>query len=185
MARAAGALVARHAARLGVAGAEATGLSYAARHGFERVVRLDADGQHDPQAVMAVLGALDAGADLVIGSRYLNAPSPAGPLSARRLGSQFLARLLSFTTGLEVTDPTSGLRGFSTKARDVFSTIEVHGYPEPESILLAARRHLRVREVEVRMRPRLAGESTLTPLASAFYMLKVCFSLSVELLRPR
>ena len=47
-----------------------TGFAYAVRHGYERAVQFDADGQHDPLAVHALLDGLDRGADMVIGSRF-------------------------------------------------------------------------------------------------------------------
>ena len=54
----------------GVGAAVRTGLRYAVDNGYQRVVVVDADGQHDPATIAALLGALDDGADMVIGSRF-------------------------------------------------------------------------------------------------------------------
>lgn len=181
-ARAAGATVIRHPVNLGVAAAEATGLTWAHRRCCQRVVRLDGDGQHDPRSVHRVLARLDAGADLVVGSRYLEASS-ASSTAFRRAGGRVLSGLLSLLTGQRMTDPTSGLRGFGPRAIALFSTNFPHEYPEPESVLMAVRRGLTVAEVAAEMRPRRTGQSSLTPLGSAFYMAKVCFALVLESLR--
>ncbi|MEW5849375.1 MAG: glycosyltransferase family 2 protein [Myxococcota bacterium] len=180
----AGAVVVRHLVNLGVAGGESTALMYAQRHGHDCVIRMDGDGQHDPGCVQDLLNALSAGADLVVGSRFLG---EAGFRSTgvRRVGIALLSGLLTRLCGARVTDPTSGFRGFSPRAVELFSTTYPHDYPEPESVLMAYRRGLRVCEVPVRMRPRRFGKSSLTPLRSALYMAKVFTALSLELLRPR
>jgi glycosyltransferase involved in cell wall biosynthesis len=187
LARQAGAKVLRHPVNLGVAAAEATALRYAARCGHLRMVRMDADGQHDPASLGALLAAADAGAELVVGSRYLEAGdgSPRRSTTARRVGSLVLGGLLRAASGAAFTDPTSGLRLFAGRALPFFARAMLHDYPEPESLLLARRQGFKVTEVAVRMRPRWAGQSSLTPLGSAFYMAKVCLALSLELLRPR
>ena len=62
--------VARLPFNLGVGAAVRTGLRYAVDQGYQRVVVVDADGQHDPATIGTLLDALDAGADMVIGSRF-------------------------------------------------------------------------------------------------------------------
>lgn len=181
-AREAGASVLRHPINLGVAAAEATGLLYALRRGYTRVVRMDGDGQHDPQSVAGLLEALERGAELVVGSRY------AGTVSfrstwLRRLGSGLISRLLSSLCKQRISDPTSGFRGFGPRAIRYFSTHFPHDYPEPESVLMASRRGLPIAEVPARMRSRRAGESSLTPWRSTFYMAKVSFALFMERFR--
>ena len=69
LAREAGAHVARLAVNLGVGGAMRTGFRYAAARGYDVVVQVDADGQHDPEELDALLSGLDE-ADIVIGSRF-------------------------------------------------------------------------------------------------------------------
>lgn len=181
-ARNAGAMVARHPINLGVAAAEATGLMFAGRKGHQLVIRMDGDGQHDPQAASNICDAILHGADLVVGSRFLGVSSFRSTC-LRRLGNQLLASLLSALCRQPITDPTSGFRGFSTAAIHLFAPNPPHDYPEPESIYMATRRGLRVQEVPVRMRPRMTGTSSLTPLRSAFYMLKVAVALVLERLR--
>lgn len=181
-ASAAGAIVVRHPFNLGVAAGEATGLLYAARHGYRFAIRMDGDGQHDPRYVPAVYERLEAGAELVIGSRFAGLTSFRSTF-LRRFGNGFLSRLLSVLCAQPITDPTSGFRGFGPRAIRFFSETHPHDYPEPESVLMASRNALRIEEVAVEMRPRRTGTSSLTPLRSAFYMVKVSFALVLERVR--
>ncbi|WP_163998290.1 glycosyltransferase family 2 protein [Pyxidicoccus caerfyrddinensis] len=182
MARRAGAVVVSHPFNLGVAAGEATGLLFAERHGYAALVRIDGDGQHDPAFIAPLLARVDDGADLVIGSRFAGLQSFRST-GLRRFGNQFLARLLTTLCKRPVTDPTSGFRGFSARAIAFFGETHPHDYPEPESILMAARQGFRIDEVPVQMRPRRTGTSSLTPWRSAFYMIKVSFALLLERVR--
>ena len=181
-ARSAGALVVSHPFNLGVAAGEATGLLFALRHGYSRVIRMDGDGQHDPHSVPELLRALEAGAELVVGSRFAGVTSFRSTW-LRRFGNRFLSRLLSTLSHQRITDPTSGFRGFGPKAIRFFAATHPHDYPEPESVLMAARQGFSITEVPVRMRPRQTGVSSLTPFKAAFYMIKVSFALLMERVR--
>ncbi|MHB8418604.1 MAG: glycosyltransferase family 2 protein [Myxococcales bacterium] len=181
-ARAAGARLVRHPFNLGVAAAEATGLRWAVRGGYQAVVRLDGDGQHDPASAHALLEAVAGGAELAVGTRFSGIESfRSTPL--RRAGNRLLSGVVSALCGLRLTDPTSGFRAFGGRALPFFAETFPHDYPEPESLLWACRRGFRVQELPVRMRPRTAGESSLSPLGSAYYMVKVSLALGLELLR--
>jgi len=182
-ARAAGAHVLTHPFNLGVAAGEASGLLYASRHGYQRVLRMDGDGQHDPASVPLLMEALDSGTELVIGSRFAGVTSFRSTW-LRRFGNQFLSRLLSTLSKQRITDPTSGFRGFGPRAIAFFARTHPYDYPEPESVLMAVRQGFPITEVPVRMRPRLTGISSLTPWKSAFYMAKVSFALLMERVRP-
>ena len=84
-AAAAGAIVAPHPVNLGYGAALQTGYRYALRRGYDAVLQLDADGQHDPDSIPALLAAFSGGADVVVGSRFLHPESYRPPL-VRRLG---------------------------------------------------------------------------------------------------
>jgi glycosyltransferase involved in cell wall biosynthesis len=178
-ARAAGARVVRHAFNLGVAAAESTGLRYAVAHGYDAALRMDGDGQHDPASARDLLDAVAKGAELAVGTRFGGVETFRSS-TLRRAGNRFLSRLVSFLGGRPLTDPTSGFRAFGGRALPFFAENFPHDYPEPESLVWACRRGFRVQELPVRMRPRLTGESSLTPLRSAYYMIKVSFALLVR-----
>ncbi|KAF5421295.1 MAG: dolichol-phosphate mannosyltransferase [Candidatus Methanomarinus sp.] len=80
-----------------------------------RMVIIDSDGQHDPRDIPGVLAPLDNGADLVIGSRFLN-----GDITS--LGIPAYMKVLDITTnftgGINVSDTQSGFRAYGKKAID-------------------------------------------------------------------
>ena len=175
----------RFEARLGVGAAVAAGFRYAVRHRFERVVRVDGDGQHAARDAAAMLAVLDRGdADVVLGSRYAEARHRDGPLG-RRLAQHLLACLLSALTGERVTDPTCGCAAFGARAVDLLADHHPTGYPEPELRLLLRRSGLRVVEHPIESRPRTAGRSTLTTARLWLAAARVALAMVVVPLRPR
>lgn len=171
---------------LGIGGAVQTGLQFGQRLGYDIAVQIDGDGQHDPQFLPDILQPIYLGqADLVIGSRFL--PPFLGYRSSfvRRIGINFFARLISLLTGFSITDPTSGFRAFNQKAIRVFSKNYPQDYPEPESIVIARQLGLRVVEVPVKMRKRVAGFSSIRYLRTFYYMVKVTFAILLDLFKNR
>lgn len=183
VAAAAGATVLRSPLNLGIGGAVQTGYLWAREHGFEAAVQIDGDGQHDPAYLAPVLAELERGeADLVIGSRFREQDGYKST-AIRRAGIRYLSWFLRLRSGARVTDPTSGFRAANRRAIELFASHYPSDYPEPESIALAVRSLLRVREVPVRMRERAHGQSSITLWRTVYYLVKV--SLSLLLLPPR
>jgi glycosyltransferase involved in cell wall biosynthesis len=146
--------------RVGVGGAVRAGIRYARRLGYAAVVRVDGDGQHRARDVAALVDAVFCrGADAAMGSRFLGRPRPGG---IRRASQAALAICLTMLTGRRVTDPTSGFWLFGARAIRLLAEHHPTGYAEPELVLLLNRNGLRVEEVPIRMRPRLAGRTSLT-----------------------
>ena len=149
--------------QLGPGSAMRAGLRYAARVGFDTVVRADGDGQHPAEELGRVLAPIRAGtADAVVGSRYADGRPVATP-KHRRLLKYLLARILTMLTRQRLTDPTSGLWAFGPRALGLLVEHHPLGYPEPELVLFLVRNGLRLVEVPVSMRDRLSGRSSLTP----------------------
>lgn len=183
-ARAAGAVVLRLPFNLGIGGAVQTGFKYALREGFDVAVRLDGDGQHVPEELGRLLAPIDAGeADIVTGSRFVGGDASYRPPFARRLGIRWFARLVTMLTRNRVTDTTSGFQALNRRAIALFATDYPTDYPEVEGTLLVLRSGLRLREVQVEMRERVHGESSITVLRSVYYLLKVTLALVVASLR--
>src|SRR4029453_8429253 len=132
---------------------------YAVREGYERAVQFDGDGQHDPDEIDALLGALDDGANMAVGRRFADASpaSPGGGVRARAMGVlRFTIRTLS---GQQFTDTSSGVRAFDREVLEFFS----HTYPSEymesvEALLLACAEGFRVTEVPGTMRERGGGQ---------------------------
>src|SRR5205807_8382140 len=108
----AGAVSAQLPFTLGVGGAVRVGLHYAQRNGYERAVVIDADGQHDPAGITALLEALDRGADMAVGSRFAPGSAEYRVGRTRRQGMRFLALIVRVITGQRYSDVTSGFRAF-------------------------------------------------------------------------
>jgi hypothetical protein len=176
VARAAGVAVLSLPINLGVGGVVQTGFIYAVRHGYDVVIQVDGDGQHDPRWLPTVVSPIVAGrADCVIGSRYL----PEAPDKAyhtpflRRLGMHFSTGLLRATTGLRIFDTTSGLRALNRRAFTFFAAQYPTDHPEAEALLMLHQAGFRVLEVPVTMRSRDQGQSLFTLVRAALYPFRV------------
>jgi glycosyltransferase involved in cell wall biosynthesis len=183
-AKRAGATVLQLPFNCGIGAAVQTGLLAALARDFERVVRLDGDAQHDPEDLVRLLSALDAGADFVIGSRHLEHEG-FQTTRPRRLGIRWFSGLIQALCGLRITDPTSGFWAANRKAAEVLAAQTASDYPEVDSLIQLWRAGLEIREVPVRMLPRTTGASSIVGLGSLYYMIKVTVALLAVRLGPR
>lgn len=169
---------------VGIGGAVQTGFRYARDEGFDLAVRLDGDGQHDAAELGKLLDPIRAGdADLVIGSRFVDPGGSYRPPFARRIGIRVFARVVSLLGGQKVTDTTSGFSAFDRPAIELFASEYPHDYPEVEATLVALRSGLRLAQVQVDMRERQTGTSSITFVRSLYYIVKVMLALLVASLR--
>lgn len=179
-----GATVLRLPFNVGIGGAVQTGFRYAVEHGYEVAVRLDGDGQHAASEIPKILEPVRAGdADLVIGSRFVDPSGVYRPPFARRVGIGLFARLVSILGGQRVTDTTSGFIALDRAGIELFAAEFPHDYPEVEATLVALRSGLRVTQVQVDMRERTTGSSSITFIRSLYYIVKVMLALLVASLR--
>lgn len=179
-----GATVLRLPFNVGIGGAVQTGFRYALEEGYEIAVRLDGDGQHAASEIPRILGPVDAGdADLVIGSRFVDPDGTYRPPFARRIGIGVFARLVSILGGQRVTDTTSGFVALDRAGIELFAREFPHDYPEVEATLVALRSGLRVTQVQVDMRERTTGSSSITFVRSLYYIIKVMLALLVASVR--
>lgn len=170
---------------LGIGTAMQTGFIFARDRGYDVAVQVDGDGQHDPTEITELLAALsDDDADVVIGSRYIEDRGYITP-APRRAGIVILSNIISAIIGQRITDPTSGFRALNRHAIDFCAVEYPFDYPEPESVVTFKRAGLDVREIAVTMNPRYGGQSSITPVRSAYYMVKVIMAIIVGLLRRR
>jgi glycosyltransferase involved in cell wall biosynthesis len=169
---------------VGIGGAVQTGFRYALVEGYEAAVRLDGDGQHDAAELGKLLGPLERGeADFVVGSRFVEKGGAYRPPWARRIGIRVFARLVSLLGGQRVTDTTSGFLALDRIGIELFAEVYPHDYPEVEATLVALRSGLRLAQVQVDMRERETGSSSITFVRSLYYIVKVTLALLVASLR--
>ena len=179
-----GATVLRLPFNVGIGGAVQAGFRYALQEGYERAVRLDGDGQHDAREAAKLLGPIERGeADFVIGSRFADGTGSYRPPLGRRLGIIVFSTLVSLLGRQRVTDTTSGFAALDRRAIVLFAAEYPHDYPEVEATLVALRSGLRLAKVQVAMRERETGTSSITLVRSLYYILKVTLALLVASLR--
>ena len=183
VATAAGAEVFRLPHHLGLGGAVQTGYRFAFEQGFDRVVRVDGDGQHNPRDIPTLLKAMDEGGyDMVTGSRYLGPNHyPIQPL--RRFGAQIFSWVLYPILGRRITDPTSGFVAVNRRALEVFSRSFPLEYPEIEALVVLKRKALSFREVPIKMFPRYSGRSTINTRTAIYYMVRVLLGVFVNVIK--
>lgn len=179
-ARRAGALVIDLPANLGIGGAVQTGYIYALKEGYDICVQIDGDGQHDPKDLKRLTEPIRKGqCDMVIGSRFIIDSGYKSPVF-RNIGIKFFSIVVSRVTGTEIKDTTSGYRAVNRNVINMFSKYYPTDYPEVETLVYAVRKGIRIREVPVSMRHRSMGKSSITPIKSLYYMVKVTLSLLIQ-----
>jgi glycosyltransferase involved in cell wall biosynthesis len=168
---------------LGLGGCVQAGYKLAFELGYDYVIRVDGDGQHDPASIPRILDVLiGSGCQMVIGSRYL-AGDGDYTSGSRRAGIVLFRLVLRPILGKWVHDPTSGFVGVNRQALAVFSRSFPLEYPEIEALVVLQRRAFRFEEVPCRARPRKAGRSSITALKSIYYLIHVLLGVFVNILK--
>lgn len=183
VARRAGAIVLSLPFNVGVGGAIRTGLRFALERGYDRVVQLDGDGQHDPHDARRLLEVLDRdGADLVVGSRF----AAGYQVSAARRGAMgLLAWLVSRQVGTRLTDVSSGFRAMGRRAIATLAPCYPVDYMSDtvEALLLAYDAGLVIREESVRMDQRRTGRPSAGRAVSLYHLLRIGLVLALHRVR--
>ena len=160
---------------VGLSGAIKSGMRYANYYGYDYVVQIDGDGQHDPKYIdMMMVSMKTTEADIIIGSRFKTEKKP---FNARMIGSQIITWAIRVTTkGKYIGDVTSGMRLFNKKMIKRFG-YEMHYSPEPDTLAYLLNSGVKIEEVQVEMYERRAGVSYLNFKNSIWYMMKMMFSI--------
>ena len=185
-AKAAGAVVLRIPVNLGVGGAVKCAMRYAIEHSYNNIFQIDADGQHDPKYINDLRNKLDAGDDLVIGTRFGSIDHyPIGRI--RILIIKILSRIVKQIIRVKISDPTSGFRGFSREAIEVLYLDFPTEYlgDTIECLLLAHHAGLSISETPVGMKERQGGKPSAGPIRSFGYLIRAIFAISVSEIRHR
>ena len=169
---------------VGVGGAMRAGFLFAQREGFDYVVQVDADGQHNPADVERLLEVAHAGNDVVVGSRFSGVGdyTVRGP---RMWAMRVLSWSVSSIAGTRLRDVTSGFRLSGPRAIELFA----RAYPPEylgdtvESLILAHRAGLAIEQVPVAMRSRVAGTPSQNPFKSTLYLARAGLVLALAVLR--
>lgn len=171
---------------LGIGGAVQTGFIYAKEQDYDFAIQVDGDGQHNPAEIEKLFKEMKkTKSDVVIGSRFMKGADISSTTRARLWGIMLLNSIIWATSGLKIKDSTSGFRLYNKKAIDYLSSFYPEDYPEPEAIVALAKHGFKISEVGVKMEKREIGKSSISPLKSVFYIIKVSFSIIVNLIRNK
>jgi glycosyltransferase involved in cell wall biosynthesis len=167
-----GATVIAHLCNLGYGRAIQTAVLYAERAGYDRLVTLDADGQHDPAQVRGLLTEFDSGRwDVLIGSRYVVSRRYTGVPFGRRLGMMMFSAIVGLVAGRRVYDTTSGLKVIG---RQTFSSLTNWQFVDfhAEAIVYLMRLGFRIGEYPITVEERRHGSTMYSAFSHIKYPLK-------------
>ena len=157
--------VLRRDTKSGLGSAYRTGFRWGIERGHDVIVEMDADLSHHPEALPGMFAVVDAGADLVIGSRYVPGGSTPDWPRVRRALSIFGNRYASFVLGLDVRDATAGFRAYRS---EIVQRIDLHrsradGYGfQVEMVYRIVRLGGRIVEVPITFTDRVGGSSKMS-----------------------
>ena len=182
-----------HVYHLGYGSGLQLGYRYAYEHGYEYVIQMDADGQHDacnvPEIYRALTTVGDSGLapDLVLGSRFMNGWKDYPTSTVKRNAYRLFRLLIRLGTGKRITDPTTGLQGLS---REAFSYYMQYGhfddrYPDANMIMQMLLLGFNVEEIPALMHPRKSGKSMHSGLTPFMYMFRMSASIIAVWIRIR
>jgi len=170
---------------LGIGGGVQTGYKYALEHDYDIAVQNDGDGQHDPVYIKNVIQPLlDGVADITIGSRFLEKEGFQSS-TVRRAGIKFLSELIQLCCGVKIKDVTSGFRAVNKEYIKFYAEEYPPDYPEPEAIISASLNGAKIQEIPVIMKERENGVSSINPVKSIYYMVKVSIAIIICRLTKR
>jgi glycosyltransferase involved in cell wall biosynthesis len=173
-------------ANLGIGGAVQTGFKYAFYHQFDYAIQFDGDGQHLASEINKLLAPLKTKQyDVCIGSRFIEKTQGFQSTFIRRIGIKVFELLNNLLIRQKITDSTSGFRAYNKETIAFLAANYPTDYPEPESIILLGKNDFKVREVSVEMLERQGGESSISGLKSAYYMIKVILAMLMTAQRQK
>ncbi len=162
---------------LGIGGAVQTGYIYAYMNKYDIAIQIDGDGQHDPKYIKEMVQMIkEKKADMVIGSRFVN-KTEYKQTFFRKLGINITSIIIKIMTGKKIYDTTSGYRAVNKEIIKYFSENYPYDYPEPDTNMRLILKKKTILEIPVEMKKRETGKSSISPLKSVSYMLKVSLAL--------
>ncbi len=151
--------------KLGLGTAYLTGFEWGLARGYDAMCEMDCDFSHDPNDLPRLFAAVEAGADVAVGSRYACGVNVVNWPMSRLLISYFGSRYVRFVTGLPVRDTTAGFVCYARRAleRIDFGRIGMKGYGfQIEMKYTAWRLCMRIEEVPIVFTERREGSSKMS-----------------------
>ena len=158
--------VLRRTAKSGLGAAYRAGIRRAIDDGADICIQIDADFSHDPVMIPALVSAVEHGADLAVGSRYVPGGITENWPRRRRMLSRWANRYAAGVLGLAINDATAGYRAYRSTAltdRMHFDTVQADGYGfQVEMTHRLVRSGGRIVEIPITFRDRTLGESKMS-----------------------
>jgi len=168
VARQNGARIIPHPDKRGYGAAQYAGHMFAIHEGYDYILQLDADGQHDPKYIPKLLEAMQNGDyDIVLGSRFLTG-SYKNLSFVRTIGIIFFSRVVSFLGHTTITDVTSGFKIYKVSSLQLLSKPSDIN-PAVEQMMEIAKKGMKIGEVPIEMLARNASTSHLNLGRFAMY----------------
>ncbi len=185
--------VVTHVFNLGYGSGLQLGYKYAERNGYQYVIQMDADGQHDASNVPALYHKLKTPdeqgqyADIVLGSRFLEGSVSFSVSVLKKVAFALFRLLIKLGTGKKIMDPTTGLQGLSRRAFTFYSGYGHFDdkYPDANMIMQMLMLGFRVEEIPAVMHARTEGVSMHSGLKPVIYMFRMMFSIIAVWVRIR
>jgi len=151
--------------KLGLGSAYLEGFRYGLERGYEAVCEMDADGSHEPASLKELVAAVEAGADVAIGSRRVPGGRTEGWGAHRDFMSRSAMNLTRWALGLKTHDVTAGFRCYRAAAAAELLKLPIRssGYSfQEETIYYCEKLGFSIKEIPIVFRDRQRGESKLT-----------------------
>ena len=151
--------------KLGLGTAYIAGFKWALERDYDAIFEMDCDFSHNPDDLLRLLAAMEQGADVVIGSRYVSGVNVVNWPLMRLLMSYFASKYVRLITRMPVNDATAGFVGYR---REVLQSINLDnirmvGYGfQIEMKYTAWRLGFKIREVSIIFVDRVAGASKMS-----------------------
>lgn len=170
---------------LGIGGAVQAGYLYAYKNNYDVAIQLDGDGQHNPKYIEEMVNIIKENkAEMVIGSRFIE-ETGYNQTFARMFGIRIIRVIMKIFTGKKIFDPTSGYRAVNKRIIKKFSENYPYDYPEPDTNMRLLKEKVQIMEIPVEMHNRETGKSSITPLKSIYYMIKVTLAMLICVIGKR
>lgn len=170
---------------LGIGGAVQAGYLYAYKNNYDVAIQLDGDGQHNPKYIEEMVNIIKENkAEMVIGSRFIE-ETGYNQTFARMFGIRIIRVIMKIFTGKKIFDPTSGYRAVNKRIIKKFSENYPYDYPEPDTNMRLLKEKVQIMEIPVEMHNRETGKSSITPLKSIYYMIKVTLAMLICVIEKR
>ncbi|WP_096205737.1 glycosyltransferase family 2 protein [Candidatus Methanoperedens nitratireducens] len=182
IAEALGAIVIKHPENRGYGGALKTIFESAREMKADAMVIIDSDGQHDSGEIPKLLESLNNGADLVIGSRFINGNGKNVP-AYRKIGMKVLDSATNFAGGIHFSDTQSGFRAYGKKAIEKIRINDTDMSAGSEILMQIKDHDLKFKEVEIHCNYDVEDTSSQNPVSHGVKVL-VQILRDVELRKP-